>query len=543
MAKDEVVRGSTSQMFDVFIQNAGATNGSGLTGLTQASAGLTCYYHIDNAAAATAMTLVTATVGTFTANGFKEVDATNQPGVYQLMPPNAAFSNTTSRRVIFYLKGATNMAPAVFEIALKAIDTNNATTSGIGALPNATPGNAAGGLLILGTNNQAISFTAGMTVSNAGGDALTISSGGSNGNGINASGNGSGAGIKATGGATGHGISAVGGATSGDGLSAAAATSGHGITATGVGTTKHGVNATGGSTTSHGISATGGGVGHGILATSGGGATGDGIKAVGASTDGNGLNLVGVGTGNGLLATGGAGAAGDGIEAVAGGGVPIRGNITGNVTGNLSGSVGSVTGAVGSVTARVTANADQWAGGTIPAPNVTGVPLVDLKYIFGTILAEAGAGRLAAAFNKLFDVAVPVLTAASVNQTGDSFARLGAPAGASVSADIASIKTDTGTTIPNLIAALNNLSAAQVNSEVVDCLNVDTYAQPGQGTPAATTTITLMLRFLFKAWRNKSAQSATEYDLYNDDASTVDQKATFADDGTVATRGEVATGP
>lgn len=37
--------------------------------------------------------------------------------------------------------------------------------------------------------------------------------------------------------------------------------------------------------------------------------------------------------------------------------------------------------------------------------------------------------------------------------TGDAFARLGAPAGASVSADVASIKTDTGTTIPGRLPA------------------------------------------------------------------------------------------
>lgn len=37
--------------------------------------------------------------------------------------------------------------------------------------------------------------------------------------------------------------------------------------------------------------------------------------------------------------------------------------------------------------------------------------------------------------------------------TGDAFARLGAPAGASVSADVASVKTDTGTTIPGRLPA------------------------------------------------------------------------------------------
>lgn len=70
------------------------------------------------------------------------------------------------------------------------------------------------------------------------------------------------------------------------------------------------------------------------------------------------------------------------------------GSVTGNVGGNVSGTVGSVTGNVGgnvvgsvaSVTARVTANTDQWAGGTIPSPNVTGVPLVDNKYWIGTVL-------------------------------------------------------------------------------------------------------------------------------------------------------------
>ena len=67
---------------------------------------------------------------------------------------------------------------------------------------------------------------------------------------------------------------------------------------------------------------------------------------------------------------------------------------------------------------------------------------VSLKAILGTTLTETVGGYLAAAYKKLFDVATPVLTAASVNQTGDNYARLGAPAGASVSADVAALKTD-----------------------------------------------------------------------------------------------------
>jgi len=159
-------------------------------------------------------------------------------------------------------------------------------------------------------------------------------------------------------------------------------------------------------------------------------------------------------------------------------------------------------------------------------------------------------------------------------------ALLGTPAGASISADIAAIEAQTDdigaagagltalatqasvntiddfldteiaaivtavvTDIPALIAALNNLSAAAVNAEIVDALNVDTYAQPGQGTPAATTTIRLMLAYLYKAYRNRHTQTASEYDLYNDDAVTVDQKAAVSDDAVTFDRGEVATGP
>ncbi|HJQ65669.1 MAG TPA: hypothetical protein VJ816_04795 [Gemmatimonadales bacterium] len=92
------------------------------------------------------------------------------------------------------------------------------------------------------------------------------------------------------------------------------------------------------------------------------------------------------------------------------------------------------------------------------------------------------------------------------------------------------------------IAALNNLSAAQVNAEVLDVLNVDTFAEPAQGAPAATTTIVNRLGFLYKAWRNRHTQTATEYALYNDDATTKGHEAVVSSDGTTTERGEVGTG-
>lgn len=68
-------------------------------------------------------------------------------------------------------------------------------------------------------------------------------------------------------------------------------------------------------------------------------------------------------------------------------------------------------------------------------------------------------------------------------------------------------------------------------------------AEPAQGTPAANASPLAKLSYLFKAWRNRTTQTATTYKLFNDDAVTVDHKATFSDDTTTADRGEVASGP
>jgi len=112
-------------------------------------------------------------------------------------------------------------------------------------------------------------------------------------------------------------------------------------------------------------------------------------------------------------------------------------------------------------------------------------------------------------------------------QTGDNYTRLGAPAGASVSADI---------------AALNDLSAADVNAQVVDALATDTYAEPGQGAPGATLSLAAKINYLYKNWRNKKTQTSTAWTLFADDTTTADQKSTVSDDGTTATKGEVGTG-
>lgn len=93
------------------------------------------------------------------------------------------------------------------------------------------------------------------------------------------------------------------------------------------------------------------------------------------------------------------------------------------------------------------------------------------------------------------------------------------------------------------ITGFNDLSAAAVNAELVDCLNVDTYAEPGQGAPAATASLVAKIGHLYKAARNKKTQTATTFSLFADDATTVDTKSTVSDDGTTFTFGELVTGP
>ncbi len=152
---------------------------------------------------------------------------------------------------------------------------------------------------------------------------------------------------------------------------------------------------------------------------------------------------------------------------------------SGAAVASVSGAVGSVTGAVGSVTGLTASNLDATVSSRMPTTH------------------------LAATAGKLDGVAL---------------------------ADTVTTNTDM-------------LTAAAVNAEVVDALNTDTYAEPGQGAPAATTTLAAKINYLYKAWRNKTEQTATVLSLYDDAGTTVDQKAAVSDDATTFTKAEIVTGP
>lgn len=142
--KLSIQAGATSQTINVFIADSSSSTGAGLTGLVYNSAGLTAYYALPRAAAVS-ITLATlaAVTSSYSSGGFKEIDATNMPGWYRFDVPDAALAS--GRFVSLHLKGATNMAPLPIEIELTGWNNQDAVRGGMTALPNANAG-ANGGL-------------------------------------------------------------------------------------------------------------------------------------------------------------------------------------------------------------------------------------------------------------------------------------------------------------------------------------------------------------------------------------------------------------
>lgn len=87
------------------------------------------------------------------------------------------------------------------------------------------------------------------------------------------------------------------------------------------------------------------------------------------------------------------------------------------------------------------------------------------------------------------------------------------------------------------------LSAAQVKTEVVNAINVDTYAEPGQGTPPSTASFGEMLRQFYKSFRNKKDADGSFVRIYNAAGTVVDQKQATSVAGAVVTKDGIVSGP
>ena len=166
----------------------------------------------------------------------------------------------------------------------------------------------------------------------------------------------------------------------------------------------------------------------------------------------------------------------------------------------------------------------------------TAAALATVDGIVDDILLDTA--EIGAAGAGLTDINLP-------NQTMDIVGNITGNLSGSVGSVTGAIGSVTGNVSGNVTGSVGSLAAqakADVNAEVVDGLNVDTYPEPGQGTPAATASLSTKIGFLHKAWRNRSTMTSSEYALYSDDATTKDQEAVVSDDAVTFERGEVATG-
>lgn len=125
--------GQASLIHRVKILNSSLTTGAGLTGLTSASTGLIISTIASNEATATAYTVTGSTIETITTLGtyaaptatkcrFKEVDATNHPGLYELQFADARYAVANAKSLTVSLSGATNLAQTDFVVQLVTDD-------------------------------------------------------------------------------------------------------------------------------------------------------------------------------------------------------------------------------------------------------------------------------------------------------------------------------------------------------------------------------------------------------------------------------------
>ena len=128
MAKLAIKKGATDVTVYLFAQDSSKTTGAGLTGLAYNTASLSAYYiRLLNSATAITLATLAASTSAHSDGGFKEVDATNMPGVYRLDLPDAVCA-TGADSVVVMLKGATNLAPVLLELQLLTKDPNDVAT-------------------------------------------------------------------------------------------------------------------------------------------------------------------------------------------------------------------------------------------------------------------------------------------------------------------------------------------------------------------------------------------------------------------------------
>ncbi len=253
----------------------------------------------------------------------------------------------------------------------------------------------------------------------------------------------------------------------------------------------------------HGIQGLGHGSGAGLRVN--GGSSGVGLEAQGGSIAGAGMVAGGLGGGIGFFAFGSGG--NEGIYALGqGAGAGLR--ATGGATGHGIRAQGGITSGDGINAAA------QTAGDGIEAVGAGGGFDVNAD-IQGNLSGSIGS------------VGANGITATSIATDAIDADALAADAVTEIQSGLATAAS---------ITALNNLSAAQVNAEVLDVLNTDTFGEP-TGVPAATATLATKVGYLYMALRNKVTVTATKKTFF-DDSDAAEWEKDLSDDGTTYTETE-----
>jgi hypothetical protein len=171
-----------------------------------------------------------------------------------------------------------------------------------------------------------------------------------------------------------------------------------------------------------------------------------------------------------------------------------------------------------------------WLGTAVTVSSTTSKPEVDMYSISDD--AAAANNLETAADGGSYNLGGGAVVAASV--TG---------AVGSVTGAVGSVTGNVGGNVTGSVGSLGATAKSDVNAEVVDALATDTYAEPGQGAPGATVSLSAKIGYLYKAWRNKKDNDGTTTQLYADDGSTVDQKQTTSESGGTVTKAEWVSGP
>jgi len=157
-----------------------------------------------------------------------------------------------------------------------------------------------------------------------------------------------------------------------------------------------------------------------------------------------------------------------------------------------------------------------------------------------SVIASATVNAIAAKTVAKSFMCVPAETSAGVPQVRASAIADDAVSAAALAAGaVAEIQSGLAT------AAALAIVATYIDTEIAQIITLLTgaRAEPGQGAPAVNADALTKIDYLYKSWRNKKRQTATEYTLFNDAEAVVDQKSPISEAAGAVTRGEVVSGP